>query len=293
MLKIKTLAALMLITVSFTASAGEWEHYKTKDEMRGEEVSGAIVTATSSAEPSVTLSMNVINKSETVQATVFTIDGDRGLCAERICEVPVRFDDGSVTKERMSFSADGKTIIPTRSTAFSASVSISNTVFVEIPLARRGATQFRYNLPSPAFERVFNPPLNILGADMGRSGDFPSKNFTKIDSSKSVDCRESKNVEGVLPGSKISSMRMCFYKGFLYSVFFEAKSKNEVDAIARMLDSKLGPRDKESYFTSWPKDTGKIIENFTLKATYWPDPKLKNAGMYMIFDEGIAPTVPK
>lgn len=291
--KISLIFSFVIMCLTFNSKADEWEHYEVKDEMRGEVVHGATLKAYSVSDPKVSLTMNVFNKGALSQAVVLTVDGDRAVCIERICEVSVRFDDGGVIKESMSFSSDGKTVIPNRSTAFSASVGLSKVVFIEIPLSGRGVTQFKYNVDGPAFDRIFNPNLSILGVDVGRSGDFPSIYFTDDESKKSENCRIAKDVDGVVSGSKLSSIRMCFYRGMLYSVFIEAKSKKEVDSIAAMLTKNLGAVDKESYFPSWPKSTGKIIDDFTLKATYWPDQKKKNTGLYMIFDEAIAPLVPK
>lgn len=291
--KISLIFSSLIMCITTTAQSAEWEHYELKDEMRNEISHGATLMGYSISDPKVSLSMNVFNKSAQSQATVLTLVGDRGICSEQICEVSVRFDDGDIVKEFMSFSSDGKTIIPNRNSAFSASVGLSKVVFIEIPLSGRGLTQFKYDVNGPAFDRIFNPSLRILGVDVGGAGGRLPGYFTEKNSTKDVVCRAAEDVEGVVPNSKISSINMCFYRGMLYSVFMKAKSKKEVDSIAAMLGKYLGPVDKESYFPEWPKSTGKVIDDFTLKATYWPDQKIKNTGLYMIFDEGLAPLVPK
>jgi hypothetical protein len=288
--------ALVSVILALTATVSRaegWLHYELTDEMRGEARQAAVLKSVSSANPSVSLSMHSFNKGQFEQSTVLVLDGDRISCADRLCQVPVRFANGQVHDESMAISEDGKTAIPTNGSAFSASVGLSDYVYVELILSKGGPTQFKYKIDEPAFPRVFSPNFDILGMELGGARrDLPG-NFVKSDAAPALDCRSAKDVEGVIPKIKVSSVKLCFFNEMLYAVFIESKNKQETGSIADLLKKKLGPKDAESYMTTWPASDGRVMNPHTVRATFWPDPDSKVRGLYAIFDESISPLIPK
>lgn len=289
---IKSLLVLVCFFFVASANAGAWRHQEVKDEMRGTVAKSAFLTTKALNDPSVSLTMHLVDKGDKAQGIVFNLSGDSAACGDEICDVPVRFGAGSVASERMSVSKDGKTVIPNKSSAFAGSVSLSKELFIELPLVNGGRTQFKYEIDGPTFERVKNPSFSLMGISLGGSSSALSSEFKRVESS-SIDCREAKNVSNAIPGVVLSSARMCFYNDMLYLVFIDSNSKAESAAIAKYLTATFGEKDPESIFPSWPKDTGKVIDLYTAGAAFWPDSKNKAQGRYMVFDESISSLVPK
>lgn len=193
----------------------------------------------------------------------------------------------------MAVDAARSTLIPTESSSFAGSISLVNTFFVELPMAGGGRKQFKFEPDSPAFPRVYTPAFTMIGIALGGNlGDLP-ESFKSVGAADSVDCREAKDVSDEIQSGKISSVRLCFFNGLFYMAFLESKNKAEHLSIAKYLSKQLGPKEPDSYMERWPADSGKVINTNTMNASYWPDPKVKGAGQFMIIDNAIADLVPK
>lgn len=287
-------SSTLALLLTATANAASWENYTNTDEMRGTETQGAMLKVHALDDVNSTLTVNIINKSRTSQGVVFHLDSStRIACKEKNCDVDVRFGDGSVVSHTMAVDADRKTLIPTESSSFAGSISLVNTFFVELPMAGGGRKQFKFEPDSPAFPRVYSPAFRIVGMALGgKQGDLP-ESFKSVAAADSVACREGKDIAGELEKGKISSARLCFFNGLFYMAFLESKNKADHLAIAKYLSNQLGPKEADSYMERWPADNGKVINTSTMSASYWPDPKVKDAGQFMVIDNAIADLVPK
>jgi hypothetical protein len=288
------LLTLFVCICASQASAATWSHFESADEMRGKKTAGASMEALASDDPSSKLTVSVIKSSENSQGVVFKLTGaSRISCKESLCEIPVRFGDGTVSNQTMSLDNDRGMLFPTDSTAFAGSISLVTKFFIEIPTESGGRKQFKFEPESPAFPRVYNPEFKVAGISLGGSIDELPSSFKPAKSGISTDCKEARDVSIGSGAEKVPAARLCFFNSQLYMVFLDSLNKAQHSAISKRLTEQLGSADPDSYIESWPDNKGKLIDQHTVTATFWPDPKVKGAGQFMIMDKAIAELVPK
>lgn len=287
-------SSTLTLFLATAANAASWSHYENTDEMRGTKTQGAMLKVRALDDVNTMLTVNIINSSANAQGVVFHLETSSQIaCKEKNCDVDVKFGDGAVVSHTMAVDAARSTLIPTESSSFAGSISLVNTFFVELPMAGGGRKQFKFEPDSPAFPRVYAPAFKMLGMSLGgKQGDLP-ESFKSVAAADSVDCREGKDIAGELESGRISSARLCFFNGLFYMAFLESKNKTDHLAIAKYLSNQLGPKESDSYIEKWPADNGKVINASTMSASYWPDPKVKGAGRFMVIDNAIADLVPK
>lgn len=286
---------LLAICASHTslAAAEPWERYELKDEMRGTVTHGASIKVKAVNSPGVSLVMQVIDKGSREQAVVFQLSGGKIACDKDICDVSVRFGDGSVTEESMAVDRARTTLLPTRSSAFSGAVGLSPAVFIEISLQSAPAAQFKFEIDGAPFPRVRTPSFKFAGVALGDGPENLRPEFKPVQASPDVDCREARALQNEVPRITVVSARMCFYEKKLYMAFIDTSGKNDYEAMAKYMTSQFGKKDAESYFQTWPAGTGKILDMRAASATFWPKGKNKGVGQFLVMDESIALTVPK
>jgi hypothetical protein len=278
---------------SATALAQPWERFELKDEMRGTVTHSASIKSTAAGDENVTLVMQVVDKGRNEQGIVFQLSGGAIACDEHICNVSVKFGDGEVTEESMAVDGKRTAILPTMASAFSGAVGLSKEVFVEIPLTSGPVAQFKFVIDEPAFPRVQSPNFKFAGVSLGDGPESLRSEFSHVQSSSSIDCREAKALQNEIPGITVASARMCFYKDKLYMAFINTAGKKDYEAVAKYMTSKFGKKDSESYFETWPAGTGKVLDMRVARATFWPKGKTKGVGQFLVIDESISLTVPK
>jgi hypothetical protein len=289
----RTVLGFAALLCCSAALATAWERYEVKDEMRGSVSHGASLRAKASDEPDVSLTMQMIDEGEKEQGIVLQLAGARAACDKNICDVNVRFDGGSVLEQSMAFNSDRTTAIPTTPSAFAGAVGLSSVVFIEMPVVGRSPIQFKFEVEGAPFPRVKTPSFNFAGIALGGSAANISPDF-KVDPAVTThDCREAKDVAGLIPGVTVKSVRMCFYKDMLSSMFIETIGKKDFDAVSKLLDTQLGKRDAGGFFQHWPASTGKVLDMRAVSAVFWPGGKVKGVGSFFITDESISYLIPK
>lgn len=293
MLRICIFATLASISAG-SASAATWSHYENVDEMRGTKTVGASMEASANGDANTKLTINIINSSPNSQGVVFQLGGyDHLACKDDLCEIPVRFGDGEVRNQTMSVDKGRRTLFPTNSSAFAAAVAMVKSFFVELPTEDGGRKQFKFEPESAAFPRVYSPQFKVAGIAIGGGIDGLPASFKPAKSGPSVECREAKDVAIGSGSDKVPAARLCFFNSQLYMVFIDAANKTQHSSVAKLLTDQLGSVDLDSYMERWPDNKGKIIDQYTVSATFWPDHKTKGAGQFMIMDKAIADLIPK
>ena len=278
------------ICLSSTAFAVSWDRYEIKDEMRGTTTQGASITANATYDPSVSLTMQIIDKGDLEQAVIFQLKGARADCAKEICDLNVRFDEGAVMSESMAVNPDRTTIIPTKTSTFAGAVGLSPVVYVEIPVLNKPAMQFKFDIEGAPFPRIKNPSFKFAGVALGDSAAKLPPQFVAANGTR---CHEARNVGGQIPNQKIASVKMCFYKDMLYLVMIDTLGKSDYAAMSKYMTAQLGKRDSESYLEQWPANPGKVLDPRAVSATFWPMGKQKGAGQFFVMDESISYLVPE
>nr|GFB80970.1 hypothetical protein [Tanacetum cinerariifolium] len=273
--------------------AAPWERYEVKDEMRGTVTHGASIKAKGTDDGDVSLMMQVIDKGEREQAIIFLLTGAKAACDKKTCDVSVRFEQGEVIEESMAFSPDHSTVIPTKPSAFAGAVGLSSVVFIEMPVAGRSPVQFKFEVEGAPFPRVRSPSFKFAGVALGDGAANIASDFKPDPTPTSLDCWDAKDVSGVIPETSLKSVRMCFFKDMLSTIYIDTAGKKDFDSVSKFMDAQFGKSDSGGFFQTWPSSTGKVLDMRTSEATFFPRGKVKGSGLFIVSDGSIDYLVPK
>lgn len=289
----RLVVASFFLIAAGSASAG-WERVVAKDEMRGKSIVSYTQTVPAITGSTARLQVSVLENANGNPGVIFNVVGampQRCDDGTKLCDVPVKFDKGSVEKEL--FVIDGSSLTPTHNLAFLAAMIAAKTLFIEVSLADGGRVQYKLDTAGLDLGVEKKPELSLMGFELGGQSATLPDGMKKYSEQGADICYSSENVSGVFGQGSVKSVSLCFYEGVLYLASIVPGSKAAYTEGVKFLDAKFGPYDKSDVYPRWPRDSGKVIDTNTRSATFLSIGKVDYNTSFMISDDVVSRFVPK
>ncbi|HBV4666414.1 hypothetical protein ACJV1Z_09185 [Klebsiella pneumoniae] len=149
----RIVAAVMLVLWVSHLHATEWRYNEVRDEMRDSITYASTLQSDNENQYSAPydsgafLDILLISKDGEIsnRAALALSKGEVACQRDEICEVKVRFDDGSIEDLTTKIASDSNDMLAVfDSTAFVEKLRISKKVIIEIPVYRNGRSQFKF-----------------------------------------------------------------------------------------------------------------------------------------------------
>ncbi len=285
--------ALFMFLAASSASA-DWFRSETKDAMRGTSIISYHQTISSLTESRSKLDAVVLENVHGYPAVIFNVSGGRvSGCDDggTLCDINVKFDDGSVRSEL--FDWDGRSLSPINNVAFVAAMAESKVLFVELNILGEGARQYKVDTSGLSVDVGRGPDVSILGYQLGKKSAALPANMKKYGEEGDRVCFSSENTEGVFGHGKVKSVALCFYRNQLYLALIVPGTKESYVSGINFLNSRFGSYDKTGIYPRWPRGSGKKIETNTKSASYMSAGKSDYSLPFVISDDVLSLLVPE
>lgn len=225
----------------------------------------------------------LISGSEGKPRAVFSIEGGKfSGCGERLCDVSVRFDEGSA-KEISAANPDATTMIPIEVSTFVGATAASKELYVNFAVDGV-ATEYRFDISGLPVDIPATPEVSVLGYEFGRKYAESQISLSKYKESGRDACYEDGNGK---PFGKQSVKRtsICFYEGFPYLAVIKTGSKAADAEGEKFLSSVFGGKSSGPVGVSWPRAEENILSYTTRRASFLPPGSRGEVSTYIITDE--------